>query len=339
MTKGNPWVLLMLRPNNVRGIPMGAIDSVAQWFHYLQRDLLTGLGAALLRALALFSLAMAEARSCQSGRLAAKARSRALPASSRRRWERLLANPYFDSAAVQAALGRAVAQRWAAPLALLLLDETACGERLRCLKVSLAYRRRALPWAWSGSRRGPRGGQPQAVRRLLRRAAAALPAPTRIVVLADRGLAWPSVVDQCTAAGWSYLLRLQGQARAPARRHGGGAAAVVPAARRRRLVWHGAGLQEGGLAGRPGDRAVAARPARAVAAFDRPVGLPGPLAAVRAADVDRGVVPRREEPGVRLAAQPGLRAGAGRAAAGGVGPGAVAGGEPGRLADQAGLSP
>src|SRR4051812_5323532 len=108
---------------------MGATDSVAQWLHYLQHDLLGGLTTALLRGLALFSLAMAEARPCQSGRLAARARSRALPASSRRRWERLLANPRFDSAAVQAALGQAVAQRWAAPTALLLLDETACGER------------------------------------------------------------------------------------------------------------------------------------------------------------------------------------------------------------------
>jgi hypothetical protein len=126
---------------------MGATASVRQWLHYLQHEVLTGLGRALAAALGLFSLAMAEARSCQSGRLASKARSPALPASRRRRWERLLANPAFDSVAVQQALGRAVAQRWVAPQALLLLDETTCGDTLRCLQVNLAYRRRAVPLA------------------------------------------------------------------------------------------------------------------------------------------------------------------------------------------------
>jgi hypothetical protein len=124
-----------------------------------------------------------------------------------------LANPHFDHLAVQQALAQAVGQRWLAPLALLLVDETTCGDRLHCLKVSLAYRKRALPLAWGCYQRRPRGGQPALVRRLLVRAAAALPATIHIVVLADRGLAWPSIVDLCTAHGWSYLLRLQSQTR------------------------------------------------------------------------------------------------------------------------------
>ena len=190
---------------------MGANYSVCQWIHYLQHEVLTTLSQALASSLALFSLAMLEARSCQSGRLASKARSPALPASRRRRWERLLANPHFDSRMVQAALGQAIARPWLAPQALLLLDETSCRGQVRCLKVSLAYRKRALPLAWECYRRRPRGGQPALVRRLLRRAAAVLPATTRVVVIADRGLAWPTVIDLCTGHGWSYLLRLQGQ--------------------------------------------------------------------------------------------------------------------------------
>jgi len=192
---------------------MGATLRVSQWIHYLQHEVLTSLSQTLVHALGLFSLALAEARSCQSGRLAAKARSPVLPASRRRRWERLLANPRFDSATVQTALAQAIAQRWFAPVALLLLDETTCGGRLHCLKVSLAYRKRALPLAWACYQRRPRGGQPALIRRLLERAAAGLPATTRIVVLADRGLAWPSLVDLCARHGWSYLLRLQGQTR------------------------------------------------------------------------------------------------------------------------------
>jgi len=46
---------------------------------------LSGLSAALLKALTRFSLAMAEARSCPSGRLASKARASARPVSTRRR--------------------------------------------------------------------------------------------------------------------------------------------------------------------------------------------------------------------------------------------------------------
>jgi hypothetical protein len=110
-------------------------------------------------------------------------------------------------------LAQALTQRWLAPVALLRVDETTCGGRLRCLKVSLAYRKRAWPLAWACYQRRPRGGPAALVRRLLERAAAALPAPTRIVVLADRGLAWPSLVDLCTRHGWSYLVRLQGQTR------------------------------------------------------------------------------------------------------------------------------
>src|SRR5688572_2102277 len=112
------------------GTPMGATDKVRQWIHYLQHELVPTLSGRLVQALGLFSLAMAEARSCQSGQLANKTRSRALPASRRRRWERLLANDHFDSVQVQQALAQALAQRWVAALAQLLVDETACADRV-----------------------------------------------------------------------------------------------------------------------------------------------------------------------------------------------------------------
>src|SRR5579859_1093953 len=108
---------------------MGATLRVSQWIHYLQHEVLTSLSQTLVHALGLFSLALAEARSCQSGRLAAKARSPVLPASRRRRWERLLANPRFDSATVQTALAQAIAQRWFAPVAL-QIGRASCRERV-----------------------------------------------------------------------------------------------------------------------------------------------------------------------------------------------------------------
>jgi hypothetical protein len=54
---------------------------------------------------------------------------------------------------------------------------------------------------------------PALIRRLLRRAAAELPAGSSVTLLADRGLAWPQVVDACRRLGWHFVLRLQGQTR------------------------------------------------------------------------------------------------------------------------------
>src|SRR5262249_17685577 len=45
---------------------------------------------------------------------------------------------------------------------------------------------------------------------LLRRVRACLPTGAVVTLLADRGLAWPVVLDTCVALGWHYLLRLQG---------------------------------------------------------------------------------------------------------------------------------
>jgi len=48
---------------------------------------------------------------------------------------------------------------------------------------------------------------------LLREAAACLPEGAEVTLLADRGLAWPQVVDACIELGWHYVIRLQGQTR------------------------------------------------------------------------------------------------------------------------------
>jgi hypothetical protein len=96
----------------------------------------------------------------------------------------------------------------------LILDETPDRNDLRCLKLTLAYRKRALP---IGSACYAPGGQPgpmpAVVRRLLRRAADCLPEGAAVTLLADRGLAWPRVIDACRALGWGFVIRLQGQTR------------------------------------------------------------------------------------------------------------------------------
>jgi len=218
---------------------MGCSEIVTAWTDYLKHDVLAGLAAPLVKALALFSLAIAEARHCHSSRVAAKARGTARAASQRRRWERWLANPRFDAAAVQRQLAQALWQRWPAPRALLILDETPKANDLRCLRLCVAYRRRALPLASLCYRpRRPPGGLPQLVRRLLDQAAEHVPARVTVTLVADRGLAWPALVDWCTRRGWHYLLRLQGQTRVR-RADGRVVAARDLAPRRGAAPWRG----------------------------------------------------------------------------------------------------
>jgi len=71
---------------------VGAAEMVRQWRCGL-KQLLPGLHGHVVNSLAVFSVAMALAGHCHSGRLAAVAPSpRAGAVSRRRRWERLLSN-------------------------------------------------------------------------------------------------------------------------------------------------------------------------------------------------------------------------------------------------------
>lgn len=193
---------------------MSARDMVSQWRRSV-KQLLPRLHGHLLNALSLLSMAMVLAGHCHSGRVAAHACSAALPTSRQRRWERLLSNPRLKvtQAMVQLASGllaplTLIGQR---PL-VLILDETPNGNRLKCLKLSVGYRKRAIPLAWvCYPPDDPPEPMPQLIRRLLGKVAGCIPAGCPVTLLADRGLAWPQVLDCCEELGWHYVLRLQSQ--------------------------------------------------------------------------------------------------------------------------------
>jgi hypothetical protein len=105
-----------------------------------------------------------------------------------------------------------VLEHWGGCTLLLLLDETPKANDLRALSIRAAYARRAVPLAALCYRPGalPRP-LPDLVRSLLRQVHGCLPAGVRVVLLADRGLCWPLLVDWCQAHGWHYVLRLQRQ--------------------------------------------------------------------------------------------------------------------------------
>jgi hypothetical protein len=195
-----------------------ASEILRQWTGTVKEQLLPDLHGHQAKALAAVSVGMARSGHCDSGRIAA-----AMPggdatvASKRRRVERIVSNGKVHADRAQIQLARAVLSSLARcpgrPL-VLILDETPQGQYLKCLKVSVGYRRRSVPLAWvCYPPDAPPLPMPKLIWRLLRRVARCLPAgvATDVTLLADRGLSWPSVLDCCVLLGWHYVLRLQGQ--------------------------------------------------------------------------------------------------------------------------------
>jgi len=217
---------------------MRAFDVLRDWRRCVGADLLPGLHGHQAKALADFSFAAAAAGHCHARRLAAHVPTAAAPASHVRRFERLLANRRLDPTAAQRAVAGHVMAGWAGRTALLMLDETAGAGGLRVMWVRVGCGKRALPVACRRYRlrKSPRP-LPALVRGLLAQAAAGRPAGCRPVLPADRGLAWPTLVDWCRAHGWAFVLRLQGQTKV--RTADGAVRAARDLAPRRGRSWFG----------------------------------------------------------------------------------------------------
>lgn len=59
----------------------------------------------------------------------------------------------------------------------------------------------------------PRAAGLARVKALLKRAASVVPPGVRVILMVDRGLAWPLVIDLCRRFGWHFVLRVQGKTR------------------------------------------------------------------------------------------------------------------------------
>jgi hypothetical protein len=193
---------------------MSVLPMIGDWRRQVRDELLPDQHGHQANALADLSFAMALSRHCHSGKLAAVAPGETTPAATKRRLERTLANDRLDPDSVWPQLARSVlGDRVGGPI-ILILDETPNHNDLRCMKLTRAYRGRALPLFCAcyalGEQPEP---MPELVVGLFRKAAACLPEGAEVTLLADRGLAWPQVVDACTELGWHFAIRLQGPTR------------------------------------------------------------------------------------------------------------------------------
>lgn len=194
---------------------MNPKEIMHRWSGYLQ-SILPDIHLYQVLALAAFSYGAARARHCHLSRVSAHVPGRIQPASALRRFKRLLQNPRLDVEAVCEELAVWLT-RFNAPTArlLLLLDETPHHNNWRLIKVSVSYRKRALPLVW---RTDDLSGRPhrQRVFEVLFQATRLLARycpQTQVVLMADRGLCWPQIMDFCQQHGWHYILRAQSQTR------------------------------------------------------------------------------------------------------------------------------
>lgn len=194
---------------------MGAAWMLCQWTRQVRR-LVPDLHGHQAKSLTLAAISMCLSGRCQSTFMALVAPVDAKPASTRRRIERFLANPRINTPEVAMGMVRALIGdkrgdgRHHRTLRL-MIDETPLRNHLRCMKVSVGYHHRALPLAWICYRpdRLP-ATQPEIVELLLHQVYHCLPPMTSVVLMADRGLSWPSLIDVCNQLKWDYLLRIQG---------------------------------------------------------------------------------------------------------------------------------
>ena len=183
--------------------------------HATIHDLLPHLHGHQLKALSALCYGLAAAKHCHLSRCALAVPSQAAtPQSTQKRLSRLLANERVDVLRCALSLSRALLSRWQGRRLVLLLDETPLSDALRVLKVSLCYQGRALPLVWCCyAPAALPASQPRLAFGLLARLGRCLPPQTPVVLLADRGLCWPRLIDLCRRRQWDFVLRAQGQTR------------------------------------------------------------------------------------------------------------------------------
>jgi hypothetical protein len=169
----------------------------------------------LRQALAAFSLAMVQTRSCCALHMALCLQGSALFTSVRRRLERLLANDRLSVLGVYQAIAAALAAQRRGGRLVLIIDESDRDDSLRSFQILAAIKHRCVPLlALAYHPKHPPTPMDRFVPEQLEMLGRWLSGyDLQITLLADRGLSWPVVVRTCRKLGWHYLLRLQGQTR------------------------------------------------------------------------------------------------------------------------------
>lgn len=181
-------------------------------------EMFSFLGAWQKRALALWCSGVVCAQHCQIPRVADALVCQASPgaAALERRLGRFLENKRISDELLSQTWIRWLVQHVASSHWVILVDETHLGPHIGVMMVGLAYQQRAIPLLWRCYRPGtyPVEGQVAVIGELLARLRVLVPTGIALTVQADRGMGTsPDLIRQLEAAGFLYLLRVQGQVR------------------------------------------------------------------------------------------------------------------------------
>lgn len=128
-----------------------------------------------------------------------------------RRLSRFLDNGAVRPAVWYRPVARQVLARWTGQTVTLLIDATRVSARRQLVMVAVAYRKRALPlaWTWVGYYKGHVASEVQLA--LLRRVAGLVPAGVQVILAGDSGFGSVGLMRQVTEWGWHYVLRQTGK--------------------------------------------------------------------------------------------------------------------------------
>lgn len=183
------------------------------WIAHLHR-LLPAIHAARTTTLATLSLGI-----LWSGQVSLLAAAAALPlparhVSSERRFRRFLANPKVAVARLWPPLLTALLAGLSPGEAYFVFDPTPYRDTATLLCLGLVWHGRVLPVAWRVVPQQTVWPERLAslVEAMLREVGAVLPPGVRPILLADRGLVGPGLIDAAQRAGWHLVLRLRASA-------------------------------------------------------------------------------------------------------------------------------
>lgn len=128
-----------------------------------------------------------------------------------RRLSRFLDNGAVRPAVWYRPVARQLLTRWNGQRVTVIIDATRVSARRQLVLVAVAYRKRALPlaWTWVPYYKGHVATEVQLV--VLRRVQGLVPEGVQVVLIGDSGFGSVGLMRQLTAWGWSYVLRQTGK--------------------------------------------------------------------------------------------------------------------------------
>ena len=162
-----------------------------------------------LHTLAFMMVGIFQSRDVRLGRIAGKVPMPIKQDSVEQRFRRWLKNPRIDERILYDPIAQGLLFSLRHTRLRVQIDRTLIGDRHNILKVSLYWRKRAIPLTWTTLPHQGSSGYADWVA-LFDHLATLLPANAQVVLLGDREFGTADMMDLARWQGWDYCLRVKG---------------------------------------------------------------------------------------------------------------------------------